>query len=174
MENKETAKLFSQFTVYSTEESLRKLNCSVNGLTHSQATKLLQAQGHNEIGDKGVNWWVILWRQFKSPFIYLLVAAGVITGSLGEYLDTIMIVIFICINTTLGFIQEFHSEKSVALLKNFIRSRVRVKRDNSETLIDSRDLVPGDIVILEHGDIIPADVRWLETHNLSVDEEVLT
>jgi Mg2+-importing ATPase len=85
-----------------------------------------------------------------------------------------MIIIFITINTTLGFFQEYKSEKSLELLKKFVSVRARVRRNNKEVLLDSQEIVPGDILIFEAGDIISADVRIIKNDSLLVDEEVLT
>lgn len=91
-----------------------------------------------------------------------------------ELIDGLMIAGFILINTILGFIQEYHSERSLYLLKKFVVSHARVRRDGKEKLIDSKELVPGDIVLIETGDIVPADLNFLETNDLTVDESAMT
>jgi len=144
------------------------------GLSADQVEKALQAQGSNEINAQEVHWWQILLRQFKSSFVYLLVGASLISWFFGEHLDAILIALFIVINSMIGFVQEYRSEMTVKSLKKFTVGKARVRRDGVDHTIAATELVKGDIVILETGDIIPADLRVLKTHNFLVDESVLT
>lgn len=134
----------------------------------------LKQFGPNQITGQEIRWWQILARQFNSPFIFLLVSAAALSIALGEKTDGIIILCFIVINATLGFIQEWHSEKSLKLLKQFVVPQARVRRNGKEILIPSKNIVPGDILIVEAGDSIAADIRFFECTDLSVDETVLT
>ncbi|MHB8807774.1 MAG: cation-translocating P-type ATPase, partial [Anaerolineaceae bacterium] len=144
------------------------------GLSSAQVEKALQAQGANDIRGQEVQWWQVLLRQFKSSFVYLLVGASIISWFFGEHLDAILIALFIVINSTIGFIQEYRSEMTIKSLKKFTIGKARVRRDGTEHTITVTELVRGDIIILETGDIIPADMRLLKTQNFLIDESVLT
>ncbi len=116
----------------------------------------------------------VLLRQFKSPFFYLLFIAALIAFFIGEKTEGLVILIFVLINTLLGFFQEARAERAAALLKKYLPAKTRVLRDGLEKTIDKRLLVPGDIVLLEAGNIIPADLRLLQTENFLVDESILS
>jgi len=165
---------FRDYTIKSFQESLQELNSSINGLKEEEAKKRLAIFGFNEIPSKKIQWFEILLRQFKSPFCYLLLIAGLIAFVIGETIDSACIFLFVVINVVLGFIQEFRAEKAIQYLKTFLDARVKVVRENKEKIIDKKYLVPGDIVILRAGDIAPADLRVIEVKNLTVDEAVLT
>mgnify|MGYP000324320997 CR=1 FL=1 len=147
---------------------------SVNGLTKKEAIERLESFGKNEIKKGKKGWHQILVRQFKSSFTYLLIVAGLLAFFLKEYIDSVMIFIFISINAVLGFVQEYKSEKAAELLKKYVSVRARVRRDGHESIIDAEEIVPGDIVIVEAGDIIPADIRFIRENNLTLDESPLT
>jgi len=144
------------------------------GLSSRQAEDRLAQAGYNEITADQVQWWEIAIRQFRSAFIYLLLVAAVIVFAIGEYIDAGVIIGFVIINAALGFYQEYRSEQSLRALQQYIKPRSRVKRDSGWHTIDSRNLVPGDIIKLETGDVVPADVRLISTQNFVVNETVLT
>jgi Mg2+-importing ATPase len=144
------------------------------GLKSENIQSRQKQYGKNILESKKVTWWHILLRQFTSPFMYLLLGAAVLSYFLGENIDGTMIVLFIVINTALGFYQEYKSENIAAALKSFLKSYTIVRRDGVEKRIEKSDLVPGDIVIVEPGDIIPADIRFVEVQGLEVNESVLT
>ncbi|MFA5075942.1 MAG: HAD-IC family P-type ATPase [Patescibacteria group bacterium] len=163
------------YTIQAAADLVSEFKTSLaGGLTPIQAKEQLVKFGPNELGSRQVHWWSILLRQFKSPFIYLLLAAVVLTFALGEILDSSMILLFLLINAILGFCQEYRSEKTLKLLKHYVTSQAKVLRDGKELVILSTELVPGDILVLETGDKILADVRFLEVQNLTVDESILT
>ena len=134
----------------------------------------LKKFGLNKISVKGITGWRIFFRQFKSAFVYLLLGAMAITIALGEMVDTVMIFVFIAINTGLGFYQEYSSEKIAQLLNKYALPRAKVLRNGKIETITADQLVPGDIIFLETGDKVPADIRLIESNNLSIDETVLT
>ena len=165
---------FSSYTTKTAQEILTELRVTNKGLDKQEVTRRQDEYGPNEIEARKIHWWQILFRQFKSPFIYILLVAALVAFLLREIIEASMILVFVGINTTLSFLQEYHSEKNLKLLKKYLVPRAKVRREGQEIMIDSRDLVPGDFVIVEAGDKIPADVRFLEENNLTVDEEILT
>lgn len=167
------------FTLYTTqtgEAVCTALSTTLeSGVTEESVALLKQRYGANELTGHVVTWVEVLGRQFKSPFIYVLAFAAGLSFVFGEEkIDGILICIFIAINTLLGFFQEYSSERSLELLKTFVVSRAHVLRDGLKKTIDSKELVPGDIVFLNTGDIVPADMRLLICEGLSVDESVLS
>lgn len=144
------------------------------GLSVDYAGLRLKKDGFNSIPSKDQPWWKIFFKQFKSPFVYLLLAAMALSFVLKQNIEGLMIFIFIIINTVLGFFQEYRSENTVRLLKKYIKTQARVVRQGQQQFLDSENLVVGDIVILETGDKICADLRLIEDYDLSVDESALT
>ncbi len=159
----------------SEEKILEHFSTSLSeGLSSRRAGELIATAGYNEITASQVHWWEIAIRQFRSAFIYLLLIAAAIVFAVGEYIDAGVILGFVIINAALGFYLEYKSEQSLRALQQFITLRTPVKRDSNWHTIDSRNLVPGDIIRLGPGDTVPADVRILSSHNLVVNETVLT
>ncbi len=166
--------LLLSHTQTSTENLFKEFKTVASGLSDADAAKRLATSGLNRIEGKVTHWWQILWRQFNTPFIALLLAATILSFALGEKTDGCMIVAFIIINAALGFIQEFHSEQSLRLLQRFVVAEARVIRGGKEKMVPSSSLVPGDVIVVEAGDIIAADVRYFECDNLVANETVLT
>lgn len=151
------------------------LKTSPKGLTSSEANNRLALYGKNVLkGEHKGNALKILLRQFKSPLIYLLLAAGIVSFLLQDLNDGFVITIILVINTSLGFIQEFKSEKAVAKLQKLVGKEVLVRRDEKDTLVLEKYLVPGDVVILREGDIVPADIRLVGAEDFTVNESQLT
>lgn len=145
------------------------------GLTNIQFIKLLEHFGYNEIASKPRQTPIkIFVSQFTSALVVLLITASIASLFLGDLLDGIFILLIVILNGILGFIQEYKAEKTIAALKRMAVSRVRVVRENLEQEIDSKLLVPGDLVILEEGNKIPADGRILESFHFEVNEASLT
>lgn len=144
------------------------------GLSRADADARLEEYGPNAISSGPTSWLFVLGRQFKSVFIYLLFAASAITYMLGEVIDGSMILLFLLLNALLGFYQEYRSERTVELLKRYVVSYVKAFRDGEVSRLQADRLVPGDIIILETGNKIPADVRFIEVDGVLVDESVLT
>lgn len=165
---------FREFTGLEEGGIFEFLKTGEHGLKDKEANERRKQYGLNEITEKKTAWIIKLARQFKSSFIYLLLGAALLSFFLKEYFDCLMIVLFVFINVFLSFFQEFKSEKALSLLKKFINVRAKVFRAGKEVYVDSRELVPGDIVIMGAGDIIPADLRIIKENNLFIDEEVLT
>ncbi|MFC5532335.1 calcium-translocating P-type ATPase, SERCA-type [Cohnella yongneupensis] len=146
-----------------------------SGLSAEEAAKRLADNGPNELQEKrGESPLKLLFNQFKDFMVLVLVGAVVISGLLGEMLDALTIIAIILINGILGFYQEFRAERSLRALKELSAPNAKVLRGGSYQLIPAKQLVPGDIVMLESGDRVPADVRFLECNQCSVDEAALT
>ncbi len=165
---------FSEYTTRSIEEVFGLLGTSEKGLSARKTAELLKKFGQNEVKIKEEGLIDIFLRQFKSPFSYLLFAASLIAFLIGEKIDGAVILAFVFINVILGFFQEAKAKRAVSLLKKYLPSKIRILRGGKEKAVDRKSLVPGDIVLLEQGDIVPADLRVWKAENFSVDEEVLS
>jgi len=161
---------------YEVEEIIDALGSdAARGLSSQEAVKLLQKYGPNELIDRGVKSpWKILWEQFTGLMVLILIVAAVISAILGETTEVIVIMIIVVLNAALGFTQEYRAEKSMAALKKMAVPKVRVKRDGRVREIRAEDLVPGDILLLEVGNTVPADARVIESINLRALEAILT
>jgi P-type Ca2+ transporter type 2C len=145
------------------------------GLGWEDARKRQEAYGHNELSEKNnVSPITLLLNQFKDFMVLVLMAATLISGLLGEYLDAITIVAIIIMNGILGFIQEFRAERSLRSLKELSAPTAKVIREGQLTQIPARELVVGDIIVLESGDRVPADIRFLESNSVYIEESALT
>ncbi|MEM2538504.1 MAG: cation-translocating P-type ATPase, partial [Candidatus Methanomethylicia archaeon] len=168
-------------------EILRELNTNLNGLTHEEAKKRLEKYGYNEIKTvKRRTPLQMFLDEFKDIFILLLIAASIFSAVIGywelihggEFMEsfadviTIMAIVMLCAIT--GFIQEYRAEKAVEALRKMAAPKARVIRNGIEEIIPARELVPGDIILLEEGDRIPADARLIEAIELRTNEAILT
>lgn len=166
---------FSSYAQNNTEKIAKLFSVNpAQGLLSAEIEGRRKESGMNILEESRVHAWKIFLRQFKSSFIYLLLVATAISFSFGQITEGVMILVFILINTTLGFYQEYRSEQTVLLLKRYVATRVKVRRDGKVATLPARELVLGDIVILEAGDGVPADLRIVEEVNLVVNEEPLT
>lgn len=148
---------------------------NIAGLSASEAVLRLARYGSNEITHtEAVSPWILFSEQFKSPVVWLLLGACVISAALGEVTDAIAIASIVVINAFVGFFQEYRAEKAVNALRSMTAPRARVLRDAKMIVIPAREVVPGDILLMEAGDIIAADARLLEAYALSVNEAALT
>jgi cation-transporting ATPase F len=158
-----------------TDEIAKRLETSPEGLSVEEARRRLQQFGANEIeAIKPISIPALILHQFTSPLIYILLAAAVVTLLLGDYIDTAVIAAVLILNATIGFIQEYRAEKSVRALMQLTAPHARVIRDGREYDIESRELVPGDVVLLESGVRVPADIRLFQATALQVNESMLT
>ena len=165
---------FSYYTAKNIEHVLDDLKTSKSGLTEKEAMVRQKIYGFNEVKLRSSTVLDVLFRQFGSPLFYLLFLAAIVAFLIGEKIDGLAMTAFILVNVTLGFLQEYRAEKAISLLKRYLPSRVRVLRESKEKSVDKKFLVPGDIILVENGDIIPADLRILKLENFLVDESVLT
>jgi Ca2+-transporting ATPase len=145
------------------------------GLTEEVVEEKRKTAGSNELSEaKRISPITLLLNQFKDFMVLVLMGATLVSGLLGEYLDAVTIVAIIVLNAILGFVQEFRAERSLRALKQLSAPLAKVLRSGQEVHLPAKQLVPGDIIVVESGDRIPADVRWLETSSLDVEESALT
>jgi len=157
------------------KEVLEKLESSDKGLTPEEAHRRLERYGLNAlIEKKRKSLWMMFLDQFKDFMILVLIAAAVVAGLIGDPVDTIAIVVIVLLNAVLGFVQEYRAEKAMAALKKLASSSATVIRGGQTESINAELLVPGDMVILEAGNMVPADIRLMETVQLRIDEAALT
>ncbi|MCL4405030.1 MAG: cation-transporting P-type ATPase [Patescibacteria group bacterium] len=152
----------------------RKLGSSRDGLSSKAAEERLAHYGLNEFKKEKINALIVLGRQFRSSLIYLLIAASAISYGIGDYSGGTVIFAILLINTLLGFFQEYRSEKMMEKLSQFMTTAIGVKRDGEFTLVGHSKIVPGDVITVREGDIVPADIRLFETVDLQVNESQLT
>ena len=160
----------------SVEEATQELNTDIKaGLTPGEIEQRQQQYGPNELVDRGgKNPWLILLRQFTEVLIIILIIAALISIFLGEYIDATVILLIVILTGVLGFVQEMRAEQSMAALKKLAVPQVRVRRSGHLQEIPSTQLVPGDLILLEAGNLVPADSRVVESINLKVQEAALT
>jgi len=157
------------------QEALETLCTTREGLDSGEATRRLTQTGRNELDVVGVTaWWKVLLRQFVSPMVAILLVAGVVTLVQRHVVDAGAIFLILTINAALGFWQERKAEADVRALQSLSTPSCRVMRDGSERVLEAPLVVPGDIVLLESGERVPADLRVLDANALQVDESMLT
>lgn len=145
------------------------------GLTTGQAEQYLKEYGKNKLVEKRKRNPVLLFlMKFADFMIVVLIIAAIIAGIAGDITDSIIIFIIVVLNALISFIQEFKAEKAIDALKQLSELRVAVMRDNQTTIVPSEDIVPGDIIMLETGNVVGADLRLFEANQLFIDESMLT
>ncbi|MEA4901406.1 cation-translocating P-type ATPase [Desulfitobacterium sp.] len=160
----------------SQEEALKELNVNpVLGLTSSEAQARLQKYGENKLrGKTKKSLLSLFFGQFKDMLIYVLLGASIITLIIGEYADTLIILFVVILNAVIGVLQEYKAEKAIEALQQMATPRSLVRRDGKVKETRSEEIVPGDIVVLDAGRYIPADLRLIESANLQIEESALT
>jgi Ca2+-transporting ATPase len=160
----------------SVEETLKELKSDAdNGLTANEAQKRSLQYGKNELVEKKKNGPISLFLgQFKEILIVILIFAAAAAYYVGDEIDAVVILIVVVLNAVVGFVQEYRAEKAMEKLKELISNDAVVVRDGKEQKIPAPDLTPGDIVTIEEGDNIPADLRVIQSSDLNVDESSLT
>jgi magnesium-transporting ATPase (P-type) len=160
----------------STEQVLQALAVDpAQGLTHTTVVQRLRTHGHNRLpAMEGVPAWRRFLLQFHNPLIYVLLIAGGVTLALQFHVDALVILAVVLINALIGFVQEGQAEKAMDAVRGLLASRASVWREGARQPVDAEDLVPGDLVLLESGDKVPADVRLLRCKNLRITEAALT
>ncbi len=157
------------------KDVFKELESSEKGLSSKEVTKRIQKYGLNKIGsEKKVSFFQLLAHQFNDPLIWVLIFATILSFVIKNYVDAIIILIVILFDAGFGLFQEYKAEKAILLLRKLRQYKSRVFRDGKDMLVDSDTLVPGDILIFEEGDKIPADCRVLSLIDLEVDEASLT
>ncbi len=157
------------------EAILKELKTSPQGLTSEEARARLERYGPNELEEKKKRHPLMMFiDQFRDFMILVLIAAAVISGFIGEASDTIAIVVIVVLNAIIGFIQEYRAEKAMEALKKMAAPYATVLRDGRPVNLPAKELVPGDMVLLEAGRIVPADIRLTEAIQLKIEEAALT
>ncbi|MCB1336271.1 MAG: HAD-IC family P-type ATPase [Maritimibacter sp.] len=150
-------------------------NQRLTGLTSQEARDRLARVGPNTLGEApGVQWPAILVRQFTGLLVVILIVAAGIAAALGEVIDAVAIGLVVLLNGALGFVQEWQAETAIEALRSMLAQKARVRRDGAERLVDTREIVPGDVVLLSAGDKVPADLALRRSVELSVEESALT
>lgn len=167
-------KKFSFYTNISVDDVLTDLQTSAAGLSQTEAEKRLHEYGLNEIKEVDITWWQILKTQILSPFMCVFFVIGLAYILTGQFAESVIVFIIILINVGIGFFQEYRSNSAMQMLKKCLMSQVTVKRDNKEINVAINQLVPGDIIVLYVGDVIPADCRFIEVDNIAIDESSMT
>ena len=154
---------------------LRVLEGTDKGLSGREASRRLLSFGPNEIIEgKNKAAWVIFLSQFKDLMIMVLIGAAIISAVVGDMSDTVIILAIVFLNAVIGFSQEYRAEKTISALKKLAIPQTLVMRNQKLMHISSPELVPGDLVMLEAGNIVPADIRLSEVHRLTINESSLT
>ena len=157
------------------DEVAQRLETTPNGLSPEQAAKRLAQFGANELMEKRERSpWRMLLDQFSDFMIIVLIIAAIISGFVGDIEDTIAIIVIVILNAVIGFVQEYRAERAMAALKRMAEAGAHVLRNGHPNTINASELVPGDVVLLEAGNVVPADLRIFETARLKIDESALT
>ncbi|MHC5251196.1 cation-translocating P-type ATPase [Listeria kieliensis] len=157
------------------EAVLKQENTSEKGLTREEARKRLEKYGYNELKqNKTIPVWKLFLETFKDPMVIVLVIAALVQLALGEVIESIIIFVVLIVNALISVIQTKKAESSLDALREMSAPEAKVLRDGKKETIHARDVVPGDIVLLDAGDYVPADGRLLESSSLKVDEGMLT
>ena len=164
-----------QWHQLSIPDVLKILNSHPEGLSAAKAAEKLKRAGLNELQEgKKMSVVKMLLSQFKDVMILILLIAAIISGFLGDFTDTLVIIIIVLLNALLGFFQEYRADKAMQALKKMSVTQVRTLRNHQITVLPATQLVPGDIVLLEAGNAVPADIRLMESIQLQTEEAALT
>ena len=145
------------------------------GLSNEEAQKRLEQYGENKLKGKPKKKLISLFlEQLKDMLIYVLLGAAVITIVIGEYIDAIIILSVVVLNAAIGIFQEYKAEKAIEALQMMTTPKSLVRRNGEVFEVNSEQLVPGDIIIIDAGRFIPADLRLIESANLQIEESALT
>ncbi len=157
------------------DSAIEELESSLQGISSEMAFQRLEIYGPNKLKEKKKKTSLdILIGQFADFMILVLILAAIVSGFIGELSDTIAILVIVILNAVIGFIQEYRAEKAMAALKKMAALSATVIRDGQPQSVAAVDLVPGDVVVLEAGMVVPADMRLLESAHLKLDEAALT
>ena len=158
-----------------TDTVLEELKCSTEGLTQTEVDTRLVKYGANRLPQAARrNAFVRFLLHFNNILIYVLLGAASITALLSHWVDTGVILAVVVVNAIIGFIQEGKAEQAMDAIRHMLAPQANVIRGGERVTIDGEQLVPGDIVLLEAGDKVPADLRLITAHGLSVQEAILT
>ncbi len=168
-------KNYETWLALSPDETLEHLATSLQGLTEEEAKVRLERYGPNQLAEAPPpSFWQKLWEQCNNFVVWLLIVAALLSAGLGDWVEAAAIMAIVVLNTILGIVQESRAEQALAKLKQMAAPDAHVVREGRRKVIPAREVVPGDIVILEAGNYVPSDVRLLESVNLRIDESALT
>ncbi|MBE0586703.1 MAG: cation-transporting P-type ATPase [Hydrogenophaga sp.] len=157
------------------EAALDLARTSAGGLTQAEVDARLQAHGPNRLPEPPQrSAWLRFLLHFHNILIYVLLGSAVVTAALGHVVDTLVILAVVLGNAVIGFVQEGKAEKAMAAIRRMLAPRAAVLRDGDRRTVDGEALVPGDVVLLEAGDKVPADLRLIQALNLQIQEALLT
>jgi len=165
----------SAFHAIPADTAMERMEATARGLSEAEAARRREIFGPNRLpapAKRGP--WMRFLAQFNNVLIYVLLGAAAITTALGHFVDTGVILAVVLVNAIIGFIQEGRAEQAMDAIRHMLAPRCSVLRDGRRQTLDAVDLVPGDVVMLEAGDKVPADLRLLETRGLRIEEAVLT
>ena len=165
----------NNFNTRSLSEVFEKLKTNEQGLNTEEAKKRLEEYGPNKLPEaKADSLAVIFLRQFQSPLIYILLGASALVFFIGETADSLIILAVLLFNAIVGTFQEGKAQNTLIALKNFVETKATIFRDGTDIIIPDTEVVPGDILILEEGEKIPADAQVVRSYDMKVDESALT
>jgi H+-transporting ATPase len=156
------------------DDLLTRLGTSRGGLAADEAARRLEQYGYNEIAEKRVSPWLKFLSYFKGPIPLIIIVAAILSAVLKHWPDVGVILVLLFLNAIVGFREEYQADSAIAALKKQLALKARVRRGGDWTSVEARELVPGDVVRLRIGDIIPADARLLEGDPVQVDQSSLT
>ncbi len=172
-ENSELVKL--SWSSKSSADCFNYFNSTERGLTLNEVVKRIKQYGRNSLpAVKTLSTAKLFLRQFQSPLIYILLIASGVVLFLGEFTDTIVIIVVLIINALIGVLQEGKAQNTLEALKNFTKTQAVVVREGVEEVIIDEEVVPGDVIVLREGDKVPADARLFEVRNIRIDESAMT
>ncbi|WP_372831287.1 cation-transporting P-type ATPase [Pontibacterium sp.] len=175
MDTQRSAKQASRWHTHNPQDTFTELDTSKEGLTHQDATKRQQQHGPNRIPEPPRrSAWMRLLSQFHNVLIYVLLVAGIVTALLDHMVDAWVIAAVVVINALVGFIQEGKAEKAIDAVRKMLSRQATVTRDGHRTQMDAEVLVPGDVVFVQSGDRVPADLHLFWVKDLRIEEAVLT
>lgn len=159
----------------STSTVLREIGSNDQGLSGTEAGARLASYGYNRLPKaEARTWYVRLWAHINNMLIWIMLASSVIAAALGHGVDAAVIVLVIIVNTIIGYVQEGKAEKALDAIQSMVAPRASVLRDSKRASFDAEQIVPGDLVILEAGDRVPADLRLIHAKSLRIEEAALT
>ena len=160
---------------HSTQEVLEALDSTFSGLNTAQVQQRLTQYGANSLpAAQHVALISIILHQFLDPLIYVLLFAAILSAAIGAYADTLFIFVVLIVNATIGTIQEHSAQRSAASLQRMVTRNAKAQRNGETEVVDTEELVLGDIVWLESGDKVPADMRLIQTQDMLIDESLLS
>ncbi len=165
----------NQWYAKSISDVFEEVGSSQQGLSEQEAISRLKEYGSNKLPEaKPDGLFIIFLRQFKSSLIYILLLAGVVVFAMGEIIDGLIIFFVLIFNAIVGALQEGKAQNTLLALKKCTETRTTVLRDNQEIIVTDKDIVPGDVIILQEGEKVPADARVILSNNLKTDESALS